>query len=111
MCLPSPTATTTGTTPPLPLPLPLLALQEHVYQPYEEVLPYETFSLRLSNAQLPQLPQLLRSVTQEEYRRLLEGVLRYRDAFVWDRDLGGRAFDYTIATLRRRYLNLKSLYF
>ena len=38
-------------------PIPCCAnwLQEHVYQPFEEVLPYELFSVRLSNSDLPQV--------------------------------------------------------
>ncbi|EFN59690.1 hypothetical protein CHLNCDRAFT_133230 [Chlorella variabilis] len=87
-----------------------VVIQEHVFQPYEEVLPYETFSLRLSNEDLPQLRETLRSVTDEQYRELLEGVVRYKEAFSWERHLGGRAFDYTIASLRRRWLNSLSLY-
>lgn len=38
-------------------------------------------------------------------------MLRYYHAFSWETQHGGRAFDYTIATLRRRHMNLKALYF
>ena len=86
-------------------------VQDHVYQPYEELPPYEDFSIRLNNQDLPHLREILRGVTDEQYRRLLENLLRYRDAFMWDRSLGGRAFDYTIAALRRRHLALKARYF
>lgn len=65
---------------------------------------------RLNNADLPNLPQILHSVTEQQYRRLLEGVLEHRLAFSWNKAKGGRAFDYTILSLRRKYLNLKSLY-
>ena len=82
-----------------------------MYQPYEELLPYELFSLRLSNADLPHLRETLRGISEAQYRRLLEGVLQYRSALSWETHLGGKAFDYTIATLRRRHMNLKSLYF
>lgn len=37
-------------------------------QPYEELVPYELFSLRLSNDDLPRLREILRSVTDEQYR-------------------------------------------
>ena len=89
----------------------MVVLQEHVFQPYEELLPYELFSLRLANSDLPHLREILRGITDEQYRKLLEGVLQYRAALSWETHLGGRAFDYTIATLRRRYMNLKSVYF
>ncbi|KAL4427764.1 hypothetical protein ABPG75_001853 [Micractinium tetrahymenae] len=86
-------------------------VQEHVLQFYEDVLPYELFSIRLNNADLPQLREILRSVTDEQYRRLLENVLRYHRAFSWTVEAGGQAFEYTILSLRRKYLNLKSLYY
>lgn len=86
-------------------------VQEHVFQPYEDLLPYEDFSLRLSNADLPHLREILRGVSDEQYRKLLEGVQRHYKAFSWYPGMGGRAFEYTIASLRRRHLNLKSLYF
>ncbi len=65
---------------------------------------------RLNNADLPNLRELLRSVTDEQYRRLLKGVLEHRLAFSWNIAKGGKAFDYTLLSLRRKYLNLKSLY-
>jgi hypothetical protein len=92
-------------------PPPRCSTQEHNFQPFEELLPYELFSLRLNNADLPQLREILRGVTDAQYRMLLENLIRYRDAFVWDLPVGGKAFDYAIATLRRRYMNLKSLYY
>ena len=54
--------------------------------------------------------QLLRSVTEQSYRRLLAGVLEHRLAFSWNAAKGGRAFEYTLLSLRRKHLNLKSLY-
>lgn len=30
--------------------------------------------------------------------------------FNWNSTIGGRAFDYTIASLRRKYMNLKALF-
>jgi hypothetical protein len=77
---------------------------------FVQVLPYEEFSVRLNNADLPHLREILRSITDEQYLQLLAGLVRYRHAFTWEVQLGGRAFDYTIATLRRRYMNLKAMY-
>jgi len=37
--------------------------------------------------------------------------LRHAPAFLWDTEVGGKAFDYTIAALRRRHLSRKSLHF
>jgi len=78
-----------------------------VIQHYEDVLPYETFSLRLNNDDLPYLREILKGVTDDQYRKLLEGVKAYYPAFSWNAEVGGRAFDYTIASLRRKYMNLK----
>lgn len=87
------------------------ALQEHALQAQEDVLPYEAFSIRLTNDDLPHLRETLRGISDEQYRSLLEGVRRYMPAFSWDDAAGGRAFDFTIASLRRRHLNFKALYY
>ncbi|KAL4451657.1 hypothetical protein ABPG75_007319 [Micractinium tetrahymenae] len=84
---------------------------EHVFQPFEDVLAYETFSIRLTNSDLPRLREILRSVTSEQYHRLLGNVLRHRGAFAWDADKGGSAFEYMLLSLQRRYMNLKALHF
>ena len=95
----------------IPCPVPVPRLQEHVYQAYEELLPYELFSLRLNNADLPNLPTILRGVTEPQYRLLVENLQRYKASMLWDANAGGKAFDYTIATLRRRYMNMKALFY
>lgn len=41
-------------------------MQEETFQGFEELLPYELFSIRLSNAELPQLREILRSITPEQ---------------------------------------------
>lgn len=86
-------------------------VQEHALQAQEDVLPYEAFSIRLTNDDLPHLRETLRGISDEQYRSLLEGVRRYMPAFSWDDAAGGRAFDFTIASLRRRHLNFKALYY
>lgn len=42
---------------------------------------------------------------------MLESLLRYFQAFSWEAELGGQAFEYTIRSLQRRHMNLKALYF
>lgn len=76
-------------------------------QPYEDVLPFEDFSLRLDNADVPILKDILRNVSDAQYRHLLTGVLHHAPAFSWDQPTGGRAFHYTLLSLRRKYMNLK----
>lgn len=59
-------------------------------QYFEDILPYEDFSIRLNNADLPQLREILRSVTDEEYRKLVGNVVRYHKAFTWNTEMGGQ---------------------
>lgn len=86
-------------------------IQEHVFQPLEEVLPYEEFSLRLNNADIERLPELLRSISAERLAALRKGVETYWPAFVWEPEVGGRAFDYAVLALRRRYMRFKAMYY
>jgi len=86
-------------------------IQEHVYQPYEEVLPYEEFSIRLDNEDIPRLPSILRSISPQQLAALQVGVAKYWPAMIWEAEFGGKAFDYAILALRRRYLHLKSKYY
>ena len=58
-----------------------------------------------------QLREILRGITDAQYRQLVENMKQYMYAFEWELGVGGRAFDYTIASLRRRHMNLKSLYY
>jgi len=66
------------------------------------------FSLRLTNADLPRLREILKRITDDQYRKMLEGVRTYLPAFSWNAAKGGKSFDYTIASLRRRYMNFKA---
>lgn len=86
-------------------------VQEYSLQANEDVLPYEAFSIRLNNEDLPHLRDILNGVSAGQYRRLLENVLRYNRAFAWDPEVGGQAFQYTVSSLRRRWLNLKAMYY
>ena len=88
-----------------------LIIQEHVYQYNEDVLPYEEFSIRLNNADIPRLREILGNVTDAQYSKLLEGVRKYWPAFVWEREAGGKAFEYTILSLKRKWMNLKASYY
>jgi len=50
--------------------------QDHVFQALEDLLPYEDFSLRLSNSDLPHLREIIRSVSYQQYRGLLSSLVR-----------------------------------
>jgi hypothetical protein len=49
-----------------------------------------------------QLADILRSISDEELRRLREGVAQYWRAFIWDEQAGGLAYNFTILALQRR---------
>ncbi|KAL4519102.1 hypothetical protein Ndes2526A_g00206 [Nannochloris sp. 'desiccata'] len=86
-------------------------IQEHVYQPYEDILPYEEFSIRLNNEDIPRLPSILRSISPQQLAALQAGVAKYWPALIWEAEFGGKAFDYAILALRRRHIHLKSKYY
>lgn len=76
--------------------------QDGVYQPYHDLLPYQQFSVTLPKARLASISQVLRSITDEEYVRLRQGVQVYWRAFVWHPLAGGQAYNYTIQSLHHR---------
>lgn len=84
-------------------------VQEQVFQAYEDLLEYESFSVRLTNQDLPMLREILRNISDAQYCGMMQQLIKYRGAFNWFTESGGRAFDFTIASLRRRYQNLKAL--
>lgn len=88
-----------------------VVIQEQVFQPFEELLPYEQFSLRLTNAEVRRLPEILRSVTPEQLAALQRGLARHWPAFVWPRRHSGRAFEHALRALRRRHLHDKARYY
>jgi len=88
-----------------------VVIQEHVYQPFEDVLPYEEFSLRLNNADIHRLPDLLRAIGPERLAALQRGLQKYWPAFVWHTEEGGKAFEYAMLELRRRSLRFKGMYY
>lgn len=57
---------------------------------HRPMLPGSPCSIRLSNADLPHIREILRGVSDAQYRRLLEAQARYRDAYCWQRSAGCR---------------------
>ena len=51
-----------------------------VEQPFEEVLPYRAFSLTLTHAEIPRLPEILEQVPEQEWL-----AMRARLQCVWTR--------------------------
>jgi hypothetical protein len=80
--------------------------QDHGFQPYEDILPYEQFSIRLPNSDLPRIRELLAAVTPGEWQRLHEGLKKWWRPFVWEQEAGGTAYQYAIASLKKRLNSL-----
>lgn len=78
------------------------ALQDGVFQPYHDLLPYHQFSVTLPKTRLPSISQVLNSITDAEYIKLRQGMQRYWRAFVWHPLAGGQAYNYTIQSLHSR---------
>eukprot|EP00898_Chlorokybus_atmophyticus_P003505 jgi/Chlat1/4155/Chrsp27S04260 len=75
-------------------------IQDDTMQYFEDILPYEDFSLRVAQKDIPKLPTILRAVPPEEIARkqaMLARVWRY---FLWDKP--GVAFRATLFTLAKR---------
>jgi hypothetical protein len=85
--------------------------QDHTWQPFEELLPYEEFSVRISNAEIPNIMPILRAYTTEQIDRMRLALAQHWGAFVWQSGQGGLAYNYTIAALKRRMHNLEAQYF
>ncbi|KAG2488197.1 hypothetical protein HYH03_013191 [Edaphochlamys debaryana] len=83
-------------------------IQDHMYQAFWDVIPYEEFSIRISRADLHRIVEILDVVTPEQLIKLQEGVAKWRSAFHWIEDLGGMAYNYTVKALKRRALHLWS---
>jgi hypothetical protein len=76
--------------------------QDHVFQPYDDLLPYDDFSLRLPAADVPRIREVLAAVSEKEWRRLHRGLRKWWPYFVWETQAGGQAYNATLSSLRRR---------
>ncbi|KAG1665073.1 hypothetical protein FOA52_012492 [Chlamydomonas sp. UWO 241] len=85
--------------------------QAHTWQPFEELLPYEEFSVRISNADLPNIVPILRAYSQEQIDRMRLALAKHWGAFVWPAGQGGLAYNYTIAALKRRVYHHAAEYY
>jgi hypothetical protein len=76
--------------------------QDGIYQPYEDLLPYHTFSLRYSKQDIPTLAAQLRQVPPKQVISMYKALRRVHKAFLWPKELGGKAYEYTVASLHAR---------
>jgi len=85
--------------------------QDHVWQPFEELLPYERFSVRVSNADVPNIVPILRAFSDEQIRAMRVELAHHWRAFLWQEEVGGLAYNYTMAALKKRVYNLAAEYY
>ncbi|EFJ53243.1 acetylglucosaminyltransferase [Volvox carteri f. nagariensis] len=82
-------------------------IQDKVRQPFEDILHYPDFSVRVSKAELPRLVEILRAVPEPDLLRMIKENSRVYRAFLWQPELGGLAYNITIASLRRRLSHVR----
>ena len=78
-----------------------LIIQPGVLQPYDDILPYHKFSVRVGADKIPILHKLLPSITEAEHKRLRAGVRHYAAAFDWSEN-NGQAYQLAAYALCRR---------
>jgi len=76
-------------------------IQDYVYQPLEDVLPYWKFSVRLMKDEIHKLPDMLNAIPEAEVVTMQEELAKYHRAFLWDRGYG-TAYEYTLRNIARR---------
>ncbi|PNH07802.1 putative glucuronosyltransferase [Tetrabaena socialis] len=86
-------------------------IQDGVYQAFEDFLPYESFSVRMPLADVPNMIEILRQYGEADLARLRLGMARHHRAFTWDRQYGGQAYEWTLSALQRRLANLQAGHF
>ena len=72
-----------------------LIIQPSVQMPFEDLLPYERFSIRVEPDRIPHLHLVLGAITPETHARLRAGVRRFAAAFDWSVRGKGLAYEYT----------------
>lgn len=86
-------------------------MQDHVLQPFEDVLPYHEFTVRLSMKDIPNILPILRSYSSDQINAMRLAMARHWTAFIWDHKVGGEAYNYTLRALRRRAHNREAEYY
>lgn len=76
-------------------------VQPAVLQPFEGVLPFSNFSLRLGSEDVPILHEILAEITPERHEALRRGVRLHAAAFSWDGE-HGRAYEHLRFSLCQR---------
>ena len=73
-------------------------VQPAVLMPFEDLLPYQRFSLRLGAADIPNMHERLASVSHTEHAKMRRALQRYAPAFNWHEGVG-RAYEMAVYAL------------
>ena len=84
--------------------LPLMVNDGMIF-PYANIINWDDFSIHLNKKHVPQIPSILRNVSDERQRQMHAVQRRHKRAFVWWRP-DGLAYEYTLASLGQRVLQL-----
>lgn len=77
-------------------------MQDHVWQSFEDLLPYDSFSVRIGVRDIPHIVDILRAYSTEDVDRMRLALAQYWGAFIWPPEQGGLAYNFTIESLRKR---------
>eukprot|EP00197_Chlamydomonas_leiostraca_P007122 CAMPEP_0202862894 /NCGR_PEP_ID=MMETSP1391-20130828/3761_1 /ASSEMBLY_ACC=CAM_ASM_000867 /TAXON_ID=1034604 /ORGANISM="Chlamydomonas leiostraca, Strain SAG 11-49" /LENGTH=615 /DNA_ID=CAMNT_0049542483 /DNA_START=220 /DNA_END=2068 /DNA_ORIENTATION=+ len=80
--------------------------QDYVHQPFDEVIPYEEFAVRIRNLDIPDLVHHLRAIPQSSIHAMRAAWHKYWSAYFWYPDHGGTAYNWTIRSLHKKLYNL-----
>lgn len=81
-----------------------VTIQDYVHQPFDDIIDYNEIGIRIRTKDVPQLIDILQSVTPDQiqaYRRALHKVYK---AYYWVDD--GEAYKFTLMSLHRRLHHL-----
>uniref|UniRef100_A0A7R9YSL4 EGF-like domain-containing protein n=1 Tax=Chlamydomonas euryale TaxID=1486919 RepID=A0A7R9YSL4_9CHLO len=81
-----------------------VTVQEHVHQPFDDIIPYDEFGLVLHLADIPRLLETLEAIPQQKILEYRRAALKYNRAFYWGDD--GQAYSYLLRSLFHRLQNL-----
>jgi len=80
-----------------------LIIQPQVRQAFDDLLPYEDFSLRLSFDDLPVLEEKLAAISPARHARMRQAMLKHQRAFTYPQsEYPGDAYAYLVESLRQR---------
>ncbi|KAG2492559.1 hypothetical protein HYH03_009221 [Edaphochlamys debaryana] len=88
-----------------------LIIQDGVHQPFEDEMPYEDFAVRLPMRDLPRVVEVLRSYGEDRLAAMRLTLAGYYRAFIWHREHGGRAYEWTLEGLKKRAYALAARHF